>query len=106
MSGQIMRLTEVEDISAIVNLAPGEDPLYVTVHDKPYPGMDFDQMAQMLTEPHQAPKGYYAYGTPTDGRAQSPDGYYETAESWALAASADKVENSRIVMAHIYEEVW
>ena len=109
--GEIMKITEVEDVSLIVDLKPGESSLVVTEYDKPWSGYTWDEMAQALTEPMSAPRGYFAYGTPTDPnlRPQWSDGmlgYYETDESRNRADTSDEVQATRIVMAHIYEETW
>jgi hypothetical protein len=109
--GEIMRLTEVEDVSLLVTLKPGESPLVVTVYDKPFHGMTWDETAQRLVEPMEVPKGYFAYGTPTDPslkplRADGLLGYYETDDSRHLADITERTQATRVVMAHIYEEVW
>lgn len=104
--GEIARITEVEDVSLLLGMAPGTAPLSVLVHLEPWAGMTWDEMAQRLTEQGHTPRGYYAFGTPTDGRSESPDGYYETDESRHLADITDRTQATRIVMAHIVEEVW
>lgn len=103
--GRIMKLTVVEDISRMCNLQPGESPYYVQeYYEHDVQGESLEDWGVLLTEPLPA-RRYPAMAYTDEGGV----GRLVNAEDDATRRSwenARYINETRIVMAHIYEEGW
>lgn len=99
---EILKLTVVDDISLICDLNPRESPLHIeTLYSRDVPGGDLDSWAQKLVDPlaHSLPCVMDNKTGEVRLIEESDGAIYES------YLHAEYIQETKIVMAHIYEEV-